>query len=80
MRLLLAIVSVALLLSAIPAAFGASFSESFNVKGMGYWCKTSSSGIACVKLSGNGWGVGMHRNFVMLYNIQTGAKIVRMQP
>jgi hypothetical protein len=36
----------------------------------GVWCKSdySSQGVACVKETGTGYGIGITRNFVMVMN------------
>lgn len=49
----------------------------------GIWCKSDpgSRGILCIKESGSGYGVGITRQFVMVYNLDTGKRMyVRYQP
>lgn len=43
----------------------------------GIWCKSdpSSRGIACVKETGRGYGVGISSRFVIVSNLNTGKRI-----
>jgi len=43
----------------------------------GVICQAKASNVVCVRTDGSGWGIGINKDFVMMRNSSTGARIIR---
>jgi hypothetical protein len=78
MRTLIAVIITALVTAG--SAFGAA---SWTKTSGGIMCKTDDGIIGCIPTSGRGYGVGISRDMVAIYNVNRSQMVsgcIRMQP
>jgi hypothetical protein len=70
-------VLIATIAAALGAAATAQGTSQADIRYQGVWCKThaSSHGVLCVPTTGRGYGVGITKQFVMVYNLNTGKAV-----
>lgn len=54
---------------------GASSSSTQDIHNNGVWCKPGAGGVACV-VEGGRYGVGVHRSFVLVSDMDRGNRII----
>lgn len=78
MRVRLAIAALtALLAFGSSAALGSGQKTEWRKFTNGVVCQSQAGGVACVKTSGSGYGVAIHKNYVLVMNLRTNKVVFK---